>query len=116
MAGSQNQSDMNNPNAEERGRRMRIIWLSSIANLTLIVVLTGLWLQGAFIAQHMIILALAVFLIVNGALWLGWRIDRARRRANRPLKPLFLLVIGGLAIQAVLPTLPPKITLREECF
>jgi di/tricarboxylate transporter len=98
MAGNPNPSDVNKPTTDERGRRMRIIWLSSIANLTIVVFLAALWIQKAFTVQIIAVLALVLMLIVNAALWFGWQADRARRRAKRPLKPLFLFLVGGLAV------------------
>ncbi len=95
---------MNKSTIDDQGRRKRIIWISSFANLVVIAVLGALWFQGAFTAQIMAILILADLLIVNGALWLGWRIGEARRRkANRPLKPFLSFVIGGFS--AVVATL-----------
>jgi hypothetical protein len=98
MGGNPNPSDINNPTTDDRGRRRYILWISSIANLTLVVVLIALWLQRALTGQMILILALALLLIVNAALWAGWQIDRARRRAKRPLKPLLLFLVGGLAV------------------
>jgi uncharacterized membrane protein HdeD (DUF308 family) len=88
---------------DEQSRRKRVVWLSAIANLTLIIMLGAVWFQRALTAQIMAILTLGVMLIVNGALWLGFRIEQARRRANRPLKPLVFFIVGGfMAIVAIL--------------
>ena len=85
-------SDMNERAVDEQGRRKRVLWLCSIANLTLIILLTALWFQTDLTVQVIFILAIPLILVVNGAVWLGSRLGR-----DRELGPLVCFAAGGLA-------------------
>ena len=73
------------------------IWQSSLVNLTLVILLFWLWYQGTFTVQGIAILALALALIVNSGLWLGWRLAQMSIESHRSLKPLLFFAIGGFA-------------------
>jgi peptidoglycan/LPS O-acetylase OafA/YrhL len=94
MTENANSSDTSKPTLGEKGVRRRMVWLWSIVNLTLITVLIALWLQRTLTVQVIFILALPLLLVVNGAAWLGWRLQR--RRTNRHQLPLICFAAAGL--------------------
>lgn len=96
MTENLNSSDMNNPSPKkEIARRRRIIWIASLANLTVIIPLIALWVERAFPPQAISILIIIPLIVINGVAWLGWRY--ARPRVNRSPKPRLFLLVGALA-------------------
>ena len=95
MTENPNPSHVNKTNTDEQGRRTRIIWVGSIANLTLIMLFIELWFQRDLTVQLLLILALPLLLVVNGALWLGSRVGRWR--TNRRFQSRLCFASGGLA-------------------
>lgn len=86
-------ADANGSATNDRARRMRLVWLSLLANLTVVVALIVLWYQGSLTGEVAVVLGLVVLLIVNAASILGWRIGRRRGSA----KPWFFFLIGAFA-------------------
>ena len=81
----------------EEARRKRLIWLVALVNVTVLIWMPLLSFQRGFTAQITIIATAALLLVLNGAIWLGVRLKRARVKTGRPLKPLLFFVIGGLS-------------------
>lgn len=101
-----NPSDMNTPDSFERAQRRRVAWLGSLANLTIASILVALWLLRTLPIEMVGVLALIVVPVVNGALWLGLRIQLARRGVGRPFGPLALFAVGSfVAIDAAIEIL-----------
>src|ERR1700685_3041299 len=91
---------------DEQDPRKRLVLLGSIAHLTIILVLVALWLKSALTIQMIVILSAIALLVVNGTVWLGWRVLQTRRKAGRPLKPLFFFLIAAfVGLDAIVETL-----------
>ncbi len=96
MPKGSNSTGVGKSRAQEAARRKRVVWLGVLANGT-VLALAPLSLRRGFTVQMTIITTLVVLLVVNGAVWWGFRREEARLRANRPRKPLFFFALAGLS-------------------
>jgi hypothetical protein len=84
-------TEIHKPPSEE-DRRKRVVWLCSIANLTLVTLLIALWLKNFLTVEEVFIVAVPIILFVNGAVWFGLRLAA---RKNRSVGVLICFVAGA---------------------
>lgn len=89
---------MNKTTAEQKSQRRHVIFTSSIVNVTLLIVLAWLWYQDVLTTQTIAMLWLVLFVFLNGALWLGWRVGQTQLMTGPRRKPLIFFTIGVLCV------------------
>ena len=85
------------PTGNKPDRRRRLILYASIANLIVVGVLVWLWYSFSLTGHDIVYLGAIIFLVVNGALWFGARMESGSQRASRRSRSLPFFVIGALA-------------------
>ncbi len=101
MPEHENLSNLSSLTADAQSRRRRMAFIGLPANLVIVLSLAVLWFKSQLTLQELAMLALPMFLVVNGALWLGSRRSGQRMKVRRQTQ-IFFVVGGAAAIMAIL--------------